>query len=97
MQSAFSRSLLFFFRLFGSTFNETDLNKLISQQLDWDSNPFRSLAGMTLLLSVLHLLIGSLSNADDVEDDSLQKMNLFFTCEIRDYLELFGMPIHCLI
>ena len=36
---------------------------------------------------------GSLSNHDDAEDNAWQKMNLYITSEIRDCLELLGMPM----
>ena len=39
-------------------------------------------------------IIGSLSNDDDdARDDALKKMNLYFTSEIRDCLDLFGTPM----
>ena len=39
-------------------------------------------------------LLGSLSNDnDDVEDNALYKMNLYFTSDITDCLDLFGTPM----
>ena len=39
-------------------------------------------------------ILGSLSNDDDdAEDDAKLKMNLYFTIEIRDCLDLFGSPM----
>ena len=39
-------------------------------------------------------IIGSLSNDDDAaEDDARLKMKLYFTNEIRVYLDLFSSPI----
>ena len=38
--------------------------------------------------------LGSFSNDDvDAEDDALSKMNLDFTSEIRNCLDLFGTPM----
>ena len=38
--------------------------------------------------------LGSLSNDDDdPENDAYKKKNLYFTSEIRDFLDLFGTPM----
>ena len=38
--------------------------------------------------------LGSLSNDDDdTKDDAQKKLNLYFTSEIRDCLDLFGSPM----
>jgi len=47
---------------------------------------------VTMTTHYPHYVVGSLSNDDDAQDDAQSKMNLYFTSEIRDYLDLFGTP-----
>jgi len=45
-------------------------------------------------MNIHNHIIGSLSNDDgDAKDDAWSKMNLYFTCEFRDCLDLFSTPM----